>query len=39
MVLNQKKMSLHVCIGRNTENSKFEFDNLLLKNSKEKVVK
>ena len=25
-------------IGRNTENGKFEFDNLLLENSKEEVV-
>ena len=25
-------------IGRNTENSKFEFDNLLLENSKEEDV-
>ena len=27
-----------MCIGRNTENDKFEFDNLLLENSKEEVV-
>ena len=27
-----------MCIGRNTENDKFEFDNLRLENSKEKVV-
>ena len=27
-----------MCIGRNTENHKFEFDNLLLENSKEEVV-
>ena len=28
----------HMCIGRNTENDKFEFDNLILENSKEDVV-
>ena len=28
----------YMCIGRNTENGKFEFDNLLLENSKEEVV-
>ena len=27
-----------MCVGRNTENDKFEFDNLLLGNSKEKVA-
>ena len=27
-----------MCIGRNTENYKFEFDNFLLENSKEEVV-
>ena len=27
-----------MCIGRNTENDKLEFDNLLLENSKEQVV-
>ena len=27
-----------MCVGRNTENGKFEFDNLLLWNSKEEVV-
>ena len=27
-----------MCIGRNIENDKFEFDNLLLENSKEEVV-
>ena len=27
-----------MCIGRNTENDKFVFDNLLLENSKEEVV-
>ena len=27
-----------MCIGRNTENYKFEFDNLILVNSKEEVV-
>ena len=27
-----------MCVGRNTENDKFEFDNLLLGNSKEEVV-
>ena len=37
MVLNQKKCH-YMCIGRNTENDKFEFDNLLLENSKEEVV-
>ena len=37
MVLNQKKCHYR-CIGRNTENDKFEFDNLLLENSKEEVV-
>ena len=33
MVLNQNKCN-YMCIGKNTENAKFEFDNLLLKNSK-----
>ena len=28
----------HMCIGRNTENDKFEFDNLILENIKEEVV-
>ena len=28
----------HMCIGRNTENDKFEFDNLILENSKEVVL-
>ena len=37
MVLNQKKCR-YMCIGRNTENDKFKFDNLLLENSKEEVV-
>ena len=37
MVLNQKKC-YYMRIGRNTENDKFEFDNLLLENSKEEVV-
>ena len=37
MVLNQKEYH-YMCVGRNTENDKFEFDNLLLGNSKEKVV-
>ena len=37
MVLNQKKCHF-ICIGSNTENDKFEFDNLLLENSKEEVV-
>ena len=27
-----------MCIGRNTDNDKFEFDKLLLENSKEEVV-
>ena len=27
-----------MCIGRNTENGKLEFDNLFLENSKEEVV-
>ena len=27
-----------MCIGRNTENYKFDLDNLLLENSKEKVL-
>ena len=27
-----------MCIGRNTENDEFEFDNLLLENSKEVVL-
>ena len=27
-----------MCVGRNTENEKFEFDNLLLGKSKEEVV-
>ena len=36
-VLNQKKCPYR-CIGRNTENDKFEFDNLLLEYSKEEVV-
>ena len=33
MVLNQNKCN-YMCIGKSTENAKFEFDNLLLKNSK-----
>ena len=37
MVLNQRKC-YYMYIGRNTENDKFEFDNLLLENSKEEVV-
>ena len=37
MVLNQKKCH-YMCIGRNTENDNFEFDNLLLENSKEVVL-
>ena len=37
MVLNQKKC-YYMRIGRNTENDKFEFDKLLLENSKEEVV-
>ena len=37
MLLNQKE-SHYMCIGRNNENEKFEFDNLLLENSKEEVV-
>ena len=37
MVLNQRKC-YYMHIGRNTENDKFEFDNLLLENSKEEVV-
>ena len=37
MVLNKKKCH-YVSIGRNTENDEFEFDNLLLENSKEEVV-
>ena len=28
----------YMCTGRNTENDKSEFDNLLLENSKEEVV-
>ena len=27
-----------MCIGRNTKNDRFEFDNLSLENSKEEVV-
>ena len=27
-----------MCIGRNTKNNKFEFDNLFLEKSKERVV-
>ena len=37
MVLNQKKCH-YMCRGRNTENDKFEFDNLLLQNSNKEVV-
>ena len=37
MVLNQTKCH-YLSIGRNTEDNKFEFDNLLLENSKEEVV-
>ena len=37
MVLNQKKCHF-ICIGSNTENDEFEFDNLLLENSKEEVL-
>ena len=37
MVLNQKNCH-YMCIARNTENDKFEFDNLLSENSKEEVV-
>ena len=37
MVLNQKKCH-YMCTGRYTKNDKFEFDNLLLENSKEEVV-
>ena len=37
MVLNQQKCH-YMCIGRNTKNNKFEFDNLLLENSKEEFV-
>ena len=36
MVLIQKKCNF-MCIGRNTKNDKFEFDNLLLENSKKKL--
>ena len=28
----------YMCIGRNIENGKFQFDNLLFKNSKEEVA-
>ena len=37
MALNQKKCH-YMRSGRNTEHDKFEFDNFLLENSKEKVV-
>ena len=37
MVLNQKKCH-YMCIGKNTKNGKFGFDNLILENSKEEVV-
>ena len=37
MVLNQKKCHC-MCIGLNTENDMFEFDNLLLENSQEELV-
>ena len=37
MVLNQRNCH-YVCIGRNTKSNKFEFDNLLLENSKGEVV-
>ena len=33
-----KKKCHYMCIGRNIENDKFKFDNLLLENSKEEVV-
>ena len=36
--IKPKKECHQYCIGRNTENDKFEFDNLLLKNSEEEVV-
>ena len=36
MVLIRKKFH-YMCIGRNTENDKFQFDNLLLENSKKKL--
>ena len=32
------KKCRYICIGRNTENGKFEFDDLLKENSKEEVV-
>ena len=37
MVLNQTKYH-YVCIDGNTENDKFDFNNLLLENGKEEVV-
>ena len=36
MVLNRK--CHYICISRNMENDKFEFDNLLLETSKEEIV-
>ena len=36
MVLKQKKC-YYMCIVRNTENGKFEFDNLFLETSKKKL--
>ena len=37
MVLDPGKCC-YICIGRNTENGKFEFDNLCLENNNEEVV-
>ena len=38
MVLNQKTKCHYICFGRNSENDKFAFGNLLLENSKEEVL-
>ena len=34
----KSKKCYYICIGSNTENSKFEFDNLISEKSKEEVV-
>ena len=39
MLMSVKPKKCHfMCIGRNTKNNKFEFDNLFLEKSKERVV-
>ena len=35
---NKPEKFHYMCIGRKTENNKFEFDNLVLENSKEETV-